>query len=93
MVRKHTKICPVPLIRTTVDLQVKLNDVLGKYKVIPGACKIVISNSADTITSFRDFVINIIKMNLDWKNCHYSEVHPSRECKRLPLSPFLQSHT
>ena len=65
MVRKPTKISPVPLVSTTVDLQVILNEVLGKYKMLPGAYRIIISNSAHTITSFRVFVINIIKMNLD----------------------------
>ena len=39
MVRKHTKICPVSLVPTTVDLQVILNEVLGKYKILPGAYK------------------------------------------------------
>ena len=87
MVRKHTKICPVPLVPTTVDLQVILNQVLGKYKIHAGAYIIIISNSAHTITSFRFFAIDIIKMNLDWKNCHHSEAHPSRECRGLPLSP------
>ena len=72
MVRKHTKICPDPLVPTLVVLQVILNEVLGKYKILPGAYRIIISNSAHTITSFRVFVINIIEMNLDWKNCdHY----------------------
>ena len=71
MVRKHTKICPVSLVPTTVDLQVILNEVLGKYKILPGAYRIIISNSAHGITSFRVFVINIIKMNLDGKNCHH----------------------
>ena len=71
MVRKHTKISPVPLVPTTVDLQVILNEVLGKYKILPGAYRIIISNSAHTITSFRVFVTIIIKMNLDWKNCHH----------------------
>ena len=70
MVSKHTKNCPVPLVPTTVDLQVILYEVLGKYKILPGV-KIIISNSAHKITSFRVFVINIIKMNFDWKNCHH----------------------
>ena len=65
MVRKHTKICPVLLVPTTVDLQVILNEVLGHYKVLPVANIIVFLNSAHIITSFRVFVINIIKMNLD----------------------------
>ena len=60
MVRKHT-----------VDLQVTLNEVVGKYKTLSRAYKIIISNCAHKITSFRVFVINIIKMNLDWKNCHH----------------------
>ena len=34
MVRKHTKNCPVPLVPTTVDLQVILNEVLAKYKIL-----------------------------------------------------------
>ena len=71
MVKKHTKNCSVPLVLTTVDLQVILNEVLGKYKILPGAYKIIVLNSAHTITSFRVFVINIIKLNLDWKNCYY----------------------
>ena len=71
MYRKHTKICPVLLFPTTVDHQVILNEVLGKYKILPGAYKTIISNSAHTITSFRVFVINIIKMNLDRKNYHH----------------------
>ena len=54
-----------------VDLQVKVKDVLGKYKINLGPYKIIISNSAYTITSFRVFVINIIKMNIDWKSYHY----------------------
>ena len=33
MVRKHKKNCPVPLVPTTVDLQVILNAVLAKYKL------------------------------------------------------------
>ena len=46
------------------DLQVILNEVLGKYKILHGAYKIINkSNSAYTITSFRVFVINMIKMN------------------------------
>ena len=71
MVRKHIKNCPVPLVPTTVDARVILYEVLGKYKILPGVYKIIISNSAHKITSFRVFVINIIKMNLDWKNCHH----------------------
>ena len=67
MIRKHTKICSVPLVPTTVDLQVILNEVLGKYKTLPGTNRIIILNSAHTITSFRVFVINIIKNNLDWR--------------------------
>ena len=64
--------CPVPLVPTTVDLQMILNELLGKYKILWGAYKIIHkSNSAHTITSFRVFVINIIKMNLGWKNCHH----------------------
>ena len=47
------------------------NEVLGKYKILPGAYIIIISTSAHTITSFWVFVINIIKMNVDWKNCHH----------------------
>ena len=92
MVRKHTKNCPVPLVPTTVDLRVILYEVLGKYKILPGVYKIIISNSAHKITSFWVFVINIIKMNLDWKNCHHywhSEVHLSREYRRLPPLTFL----
>ena len=34
MVIKHTKNCPVPLVPTTVDLQVILNEVLAKYKIL-----------------------------------------------------------
>ena len=34
MVRKHTKHCPVPLVPTTVDLQVILNEVLAKHKTL-----------------------------------------------------------
>ena len=34
MVRKHTKNCPVPLVPTTVDLQVIRNEVLAKYKTL-----------------------------------------------------------
>ena len=71
MVGKHTKVFPVPLFPTTVDHQMILNKVLGKYKIFPGAYKIIISNSAHTTTSFRFFIIDIIKMNLDWKNCHH----------------------
>ena len=67
MIRKHTKICSVPLVPTTVDLQVILNEVLGKYKTLPGTNRTIILNSAHTITSFRVFVINIIKNNLDWR--------------------------
>ena len=44
-----------------------LNEVLGKYKILQGV-KIIASNSAHKITSFRVFAINIIKMNFDWKN-------------------------
>ena len=47
-----------------MDLQVILYEVLGKYKIPTGAYKIIISNSAHTITSFRVFVINIIKINV-----------------------------
>ena len=96
MVRKHTKICLALLVPSTVDLQVILNEVLGKYKIISGAYKIIVSNSAHTTTSFRVFVIRIIKIILDWKNCHHyqhSEAHPSRECRRLPHSPVRQLHT
>ena len=64
MVRKHRKNCPVPLVPTTVELQVILYKVLCKYKILLGAYKIIISNSAHTITSFSVFVINIIKMNI-----------------------------
>ena len=71
MVRKHTKICLVPLVPTTVDLPVILNEVLGKYKIFLGAYKIIFSNSAHTVTRFKIFVINIIKINLDWKNYHH----------------------
>ena len=70
MVSKHTKNCPVPLVPTRVDLQVIPYEVLGKYKILP-VVKIIVSNSAYKITSFRVFVINIIKINFDWKNCHY----------------------
>ena len=70
MVSKHTKNCPVHFVPTTVDLQVILYEALGKYKILPGV-KIIIWNSAHKITSFRVFVINIIKMNFDWKNCHH----------------------
>ena len=62
MVSKQTNNCPVPLVPTTVDLQVILYEVLGEYKKLPGV-KIIISNSAHEITSFRVFVINMIKMN------------------------------
>ena len=95
MVSKHTKNCPVPLVPTTVDLQVILYEVLGKYKILPGV-KIIIWNSAHKITSFGVFVINTIKVNFDWKNSHHywhSEVHLSRECRRLPLSPSHQLYT
>ena len=34
MVRQYTKNCPVPLVSTTVDLQVILNEVLAKYKTL-----------------------------------------------------------
>ena len=64
MVRKHTKICCVPLVPVMADLLVTVNEVLGQYSILPRAYKIIISNSADTITSFRVFVINIIKINL-----------------------------
>ena len=67
MVRKHIKNCSVPIVPTTVDLQVILNEVLDKCKILRGANRIIISNSAHTITSFRVFVINIIKMKLDWR--------------------------
>ena len=59
MARKH-KNCPVPLVPTTAELQVIINEVLGKYKILPGAYKIIISNSAHTIISFWGFEINII---------------------------------
>ena len=62
MVSKHTSNCPVPLVPTTVDLQVILYEVLDKYKILPGV-KIIISNSVHEITSFGVFVINMIKMN------------------------------
>ena len=68
--KTHTN-CPVPFIPTTVDLNVILNEVLGKCKILSGAYKIVISNSVHTVTSFRVFIINVIKVNLDWKNCHH----------------------
>ena len=71
MVGKHIQNCHIPLVPTTVDFQVILYEVLGKYKILPGVYKIIISNSAHKITSFRVLVINIIKTNLDWKNCHY----------------------
>ena len=71
MVRKHTKTFPVHLVPTTLDLQVILKEVLGKYKKIPGPYKIITLTSAHTISSFMVFVINVIKMNLDWKNCHH----------------------
>ena len=71
MVRKRTKICPIPLFTTTVDLEVILNEVLGKYKIILGAYRMNILNYAHTIASFRVFVINIIKMNIEWKNYHH----------------------
>ena len=70
MVSKHTQNCPVPLVPTTVDLQVIPCEVLGKYEIVAGV-KIIISNSTHKITSFRVFVINIIKMNFDWKNYHH----------------------
>ena len=88
MVRKHTQDCPVPLIPITVDLQVILNEVLGKYKILPGPNKIISWNSAHTIPSFRVFVINIIKMNLDWKNCHHFQcmcIHPENAGVSPPL--------
>ena len=59
MARKH-KSCPVPLVSTTAELQVIIKEVLGKYKILPGAYKIIISNSAHTIISFRVFEMNII---------------------------------
>ena len=34
MVRKHKKNCHVPLVPTTVDRQVILNEVLAKYKTL-----------------------------------------------------------
>ena len=34
MVRKHTQNCPVLLVATTVDLQVILNEVSAKYKIL-----------------------------------------------------------
>ena len=48
MVRKHTKICSVPFVPTMVDLQVILNEILGEYKILWGANRIIISNSAHT---------------------------------------------
>ena len=42
-----------------------LNEVLDKYKILRDANRMITSNSAHAITSFRVFVINIIKMNLD----------------------------
>ena len=69
--QKYKKKYPVSSVPITVDLQVIINEVLGKYKILSCAYKIIISNSAHTITIFRVFVINIIKMNLDWKNCHH----------------------
>ena len=45
-----------------VNLQVILNEVLGKYEILPGAYKIIISNSAHTITSFRVFLITIMNL-------------------------------
>ena len=95
MVSKHIKNCPVPFVPTTVVLQVKLYEVLGKHRILPDV-KIIIWNSAHKITSFRVFVINIIKMNFDWKNCHHyqhSRVHLFRECRRLCLSPSHQLYT
>ena len=59
MARKYIKICFDPLDPTTVDLQVILKEVLGKYKMLWGPYKINILNSGLTITSFRVFVINI----------------------------------
>ena len=44
MVRKRKKNCPVLLVKTTVDLKVILNEVLGKYKILPGPYKIIILN-------------------------------------------------
>ena len=73
MVSKHTKNCPVALVPTMVELQVILYGVLGKYEILSGV-KIIISNSAHKITSFRVFVINVIKMKFDWKNCHHNIV-------------------
>ena len=64
MVSKHTKNSPVPLVPTTVDLQVIPYEELGKYKILPGV-KIIVLNSEHKITSFRVFVINVIKMNFD----------------------------
>ena len=69
--KKTHRNCPVPLVPTTVDLNVILNEVLGKCKILSGAHKIIISNSVHTITSFKVFIINVIKVNLDWKNCHH----------------------
>ena len=70
MVRKQ-KNSPVPLFRTKMDLHVILSEVLGNYEKLLFAYKIIILKSAHTITSFRVFAINIIKINLDWKNCHH----------------------
>ena len=53
-----------------VDLQVILYEVLVKYKILLGV-KIIVSNSALKITSFRVFVISVTKMKFDWKNCHH----------------------
>ena len=58
MVSKHTKNCPVALVPTMVELQVILYGVLGKYEILSGV-KIITSNSAHKITSFRVFVNNI----------------------------------
>ena len=52
----------VHLVSTTVDLQVILNEVLGKHKILPGAYN-NFELCTFRITSFSVFVINIIKMN------------------------------
>ena len=61
--KTYTKLS-CPLSSNHVDLQVMLYEVLGKYRILPGAYKIIILNSAHTITSFKVFVINIIKINV-----------------------------
>ena len=52
------------------DLQVTLNEVLGKFKTL-GSLQNIDFDLYHTVYSSRFFVINIIKLDLDWRNYHH----------------------